>query len=520
MPVFVTHADTAVGVALVEALTGDGADVRAFASGEGDVAAVRDAGAIVALGDHDDEGHLEAAMTHAHTVVVPHVGWLTSATQVSRDWPTIVRAAVQAEVSRIVVVSLVGAAPDATLPLLAALGAVETDLVAAAPQTLVVRTDGVVEDGHADVAAILSTVSDCDGAVMAPVERPDLVRGLVALDAARSGRSGGHALFTALGRPRPLGSGIDAGTGPRGAGWRRPRWRRPRWRRWSRWWRRCWWGCRREGIPGGPALDAARSSRWPGGGGVRSSDARRRRCRPVGAHDVTDVDHAAASIESSRRNQPLSTRALACFDLDGCLIDSSRAIPAGVNAGLGAVGLPSRSASALQWCIGPPLSESFTTLLAEHGVHDEDQIATAIKGYRAAYPAVSVELTTVVPGIDAVLAQLPQRRVIVTSKPADYARPLAVAMGLMVHFDDLFGPSTDLVVEPKTATLARALDSVGATAGTAVMIGDRRHDVDAGLAVGTATIGVTWGAGDRTELSAAGAHHVVDEPSQLRTLLG
>jgi len=209
----------------------------------------------------------------------------------------------------------------------------------------------------------------------------------------------------------------------------------------------------------------------------------------------------------------------ACFDLDGCLVDSSRAIPAGVNAGLAEVGLPARTASSLQWCIGPPLSDSFTQLLAEHDVDDADRVAAAIHGYRAAYPAVSVELTTVVPGIEAALAALPQRRVIVTSKPADYARPLAEAMGLMGHFEELFGPGTDLAVESKTATLSRALAALGVAPSAATMIGDRRHDVEAGRAVGTGTIGVTWGAGDHAELAAAQADHVIDVPADLPALL-
>ena len=226
MPVFVTHADTPTGTDLVRALVADGADVRAFAAGAGDVAAVRAAGAVVAVGDHDDEGHLEAAMTHAHTVVVPRVGWLADAGEIAATWPVIIRAAVQADVARIVVVSLLGAAPDAEVAVLAALGRIEDALVHEPPQTLVVRTDGVVEDGHADVVAALGHgAGGCPDAIMAPVGRADLVDGLVALDAARSGRTGGHALFTALGprttvaaaagRDEPAGAdaGDGAGTG-------------------------------------------------------------------------------------------------------------------------------------------------------------------------------------------------------------------------------------------------------------------------------------------------------------------
>lgn len=211
----------------------------------------------------------------------------------------------------------------------------------------------------------------------------------------------------------------------------------------------------------------------------------------------------------------------ALFDLDGCLVDSSRAIPAGLNVGLAAVGLPPRPPEALQWCIGPPLSDNFTTLLAEHGIHDRDQVAAAIRGYRDAYPELSVGLTTVVPGIVDVVSQAGQRRAIVTSKPAAYARPLAAAMGLLDHFEELFGPSTDLVVEPKVDTLGRALGTLGiADPRAAVMVGDRHHDVDAGRARGTRTIGVTWGAGDRAELEGARADHVVAEPAELARVLG
>jgi phosphoglycolate phosphatase len=47
------------------------------------------------------------------------------------------------------------------------------------------------------------------------------------------------------------------------------------------------------------------------------------------------------------------------------------------------------------------------------------------------------------------------------------------------------------------------------------MIGDREHDVLAGRACGTASIGVLWGAGDRSELEAAGADRIVAEVPEL-----
>ena len=49
----------------------------------------------------------------------------------------------------------------------------------------------------------------------------------------------------------------------------------------------------------------------------------------------------------------------------------------------------------------------------------------------------------------------------------------------------------------------------------AVMVGDRRYDVDGAGAHGVATIGVTWGTGTRAELEAAGAAVIVEAVADL-----
>lgn len=211
----------------------------------------------------------------------------------------------------------------------------------------------------------------------------------------------------------------------------------------------------------------------------------------------------------------------ALFDLDGCLIDSSEAIPACLNVALAEFDLPPYAPADLQWCIGPPLADSIERLLATGGVEPTTaRVATGLATYREVFPDVAGRLTTVVDGVTDLLAALPQRRAVVTSKPAGAARPLVEAMGLGGAFEVVHGPGLDVEHEPKVVTLGRALDDLGIVdPTTAVMIGDRHHDVDAGRARGTATIGVTWGAGDRAELTAAGVDHVVDHPHELLALL-
>ncbi len=102
MPVLVAPADTPLGVALVRALRADGAEVRAWATGDGDVGALRAAGAFVAVGDLDDEGRLDAAMTDAHTVVGLHAHPLVrDADRLDADLRALLTAAEKAGVARL-----------------------------------------------------------------------------------------------------------------------------------------------------------------------------------------------------------------------------------------------------------------------------------------------------------------------------------------------------------------------------------------------------------------------------------
>lgn len=216
----------------------------------------------------------------------------------------------------------------------------------------------------------------------------------------------------------------------------------------------------------------------------------------------------------------LATR-WALFDLDGCLIDSSVAIPHCLNVALVAGGREERPVGELLACIGPPLATSLRRLLARPGSAAPDvEVMAALQAYRVAFDEVAADLTTVVDGMPELLSDLPHRRAVVTSKPLPAAVPMVAAMDLDRHVEAVFAPGEGVEDEPKARTLGRALDRLGITdPASATMVGDRHHDVEAGRRHGCATVGVTWGSGDRAELTAAGADAVVDHPAQLRDVL-
>ena len=219
---------------------------------------------------------------------------------------------------------------------------------------------------------------------------------------------------------------------------------------------------------------------------------------------------------------------LRCFDLDGCVVVSDEAIGDGLRHALAVVGLPMLDADRLRAAIGPPLLTTIGALLREAG-HDTasgegaELLTTAVAAYRARYTEVGFDLTRPVPGVLDVLDRLRSigegATIIVTAKPTAVAEPLLAHLGLLDAFDAVYGAPMGPDVEEKRVTLARALEVTGTDARSAVMIGDRSHDVLAGRACGTRTVGVLWGAGDRDELERAGADLVVERPDELEAVL-
>ena len=201
------------------------------------------------------------------------------------------------------------------------------------------------------------------------------------------------------------------------------------------------------------------------------------------------------------------------FDLDGVLIDSRAAITGCMNHALAAVGHPARDPAELHRYIGPPLLESFAELAGA------ERADACLAAYRERYATASLEETTLVPGIAAVVADLADTRLlaVATSKPAAFARPLVDHLGLAPYFGAVVGPELDATEEVKTVTVARALAAIGDPA--APLVGDRSHDVVAALANGIECVGVLWGIGDEAELRAAGAARIVREPGGLAAAL-
>jgi len=205
------------------------------------------------------------------------------------------------------------------------------------------------------------------------------------------------------------------------------------------------------------------------------------------------------------------------FDVDGTLLDSREPILHALNSALTEHGLDPLSDVELSPYIGPPLQAMLEMLVDERGVA-RALIPDLIRDYRAAYRIVAVEMAVTYPGVADLLAGLHNhvRLGVATSKPLTFTDPILEALGFASMFEVVAGPSLTKS-ESKRDTMARAIKLMEDTSevGALVMVGDRHHDIEAGIDHGARTIGVTWGFGSRAELTHAGADYIVDHPSEI-----
>jgi phosphoglycolate phosphatase len=213
------------------------------------------------------------------------------------------------------------------------------------------------------------------------------------------------------------------------------------------------------------------------------------------------------------------------FDLDGTIIDSSVPFVTSMNHALAAHGQAPRTPAELLPYLGPPIRLTIAELVGDDAQLGDALLAT----YRKHYVRTSAETTTVYPGLRELLADLHGRAplAVATSKVATSAVMLLEHLGLAQLFEVISGPLETALAEPKSVTVARALDALRGLEGAApggisspVMIGDRLYDVEGAGEHGVPTIGVLWGAGSEAELRAAGAWKLVSRPDEIPPLLG
>jgi len=164
--------------------------------------------------------------------------------------------------------------------------------------------------------------------------------------------------------------------------------------------------------------------------------------------------------------------------------------------------------------IGPPLTDLFETYV---GRVTSERMQALVDKYRERYAKVGYTENVIyerMPDIIATLSDSGYTLGVCTSKRADYATAIVDMFGLAEYFAFIDGGDIDI---RKSQQLERLVKN-GIDASSAVMIGDRNVDIEAGKSNGLKSVGVTWGFGDVEELELAGPDHLIRSPDELLEL--
>ena len=188
------------------------------------------------------------------------------------------------------------------------------------------------------------------------------------------------------------------------------------------------------------------------------------------------------------------------FDLDGTLIDSTKAI----------VGTFKYSFEKLQFDfkgndedikneIGYPLEIMYANL----GV-PKDKVWNFVDVYKQRYRTISIEQTTLLDGaVESIkLASNFARLGIVTTKTTLYTIPLLEDMDIMKYFEVIIGRQEVKNPKPHPEPVLKAMEAMNVTNSNCkiYMIGDTKLDLIAAKDAGIKGIGVLCGYGNREEL--------------------
>lgn len=215
------------------------------------------------------------------------------------------------------------------------------------------------------------------------------------------------------------------------------------------------------------------------------------------------------------------------FDLDGTLTDSETGIINSVIYALSKFSIEIHDRAELNKFIGPPLLESFERFYG----FTKEQSMEAVKYYREYYGEKGIFENRVYEGIEDLLKTLSNSEktlITATSKPEGYAQTILDHFNLSQYFTYVAGSNYDGTRAKKDEVILYALNSCGITESSsekainyasAVMIGDRKHDIIGAKKVGIKSIGVLYGYGSIYELNNAGADYIASNTDDLSKLL-
>ena len=210
---------------------------------------------------------------------------------------------------------------------------------------------------------------------------------------------------------------------------------------------------------------------------------------------------------------------VALFDLDGTVLDTLQDLANSTNAVMEMHGFPTHTVDEVRQFVGNGIAK-----LIERAVPAGTDAATqkaVLESFKAHYGAHCADCTKPYDGVPQMLQALRAAGVktAVVSNKADFAVQELAKRYFEGSFDFALGERADIAKKPAPDMVYHVLEQLGATADSAVFIGDSDVDILTAKNAGLPAIGVCWGFRDRACLLEAGAVRLADTVAELQEML-
>ena len=156
--------------------------------------------------------------------------------------------------------------------------------------------------------------------------------------------------------------------------------------------------------------------------------------------------------------------------------------------------------------------------VAEQVDERAEEARRAVSFYREYYAEKGIFENAVIAGIPELLCALQKEGCslfVATSKPEPFAVRIIERFSLSPYIVRGFGASLDETRTEKGDVIAYALKEGGIAKESALMVGDRKHDILGAKENGIRSMGVLFGYGSREELTLAGADLIAETPEEV-----
>lgn len=206
------------------------------------------------------------------------------------------------------------------------------------------------------------------------------------------------------------------------------------------------------------------------------------------------------------------------FDLDGTLTDPGVGITRSIQYALGKFNKTEKT-EVLYRFIGPPLRETFCSFFGFSLEQAEDAVAY----YREYFSERGIFENEVYSGIPELLSdlQINKKKIyLATTKPLVYAERILRHFSLYEYFTAVSGSNLDGSNGAKNELIAGLIRNYHISDPvSAVMVGDRRYDIEGAKANGISSIGAGYGYGEPGELYESSPDFIAETVPELRKIL-